>query len=337
MKILYLNSNSLRNKLNEVEIIINNIGNTSLLAIVVTETHLYENELKFINIPGFVGHHSCRDRTTGGGGVSIFVKSIYQSEIVYNTADYYDNLLVVGIPKIEIKIGGIYRSNFWRNEISNFFEKLENLLSNTSNVIIFFGDMNINLLNASESNVISYIDLINTHGYSMLNKISPNMFTRPASKTIIDHVLTDIFRYNYEFSILENDISDHSLIVLDINTNNTSSSNQHQQKFKVINGEEVKRVLIEGNFNGCSNYNQLGDFMKTTLEGATSEIMIRNKTRIIKPYIDHNILTKIREKNKLYRLSRRFPNSSIIKEEYIFKIKKFNCDRNNGKKETVLF
>lgn len=177
--------------------------------------------------------------------------------------------------------------------------------------------MNINLLRTHDSNVITYLDLINTHGYSMLNKISSDMYTRPASKTILDHALTDIFRYNYNLSILENDISDHSLMVLDINTIINNSLNQHKKKIKIVNREEVKRIITETNFNDCSNYDQFGDHMKTALDRATNEIIIRNKTRIIKPYINRDLLTKIREKNTLYRLSRRFPNSTIIKHEYL--------------------
>lgn len=79
----------------------------------------------------------------------------------------------------------------------------------------------------------------------------------------------------------------------------------------------IERELRDINFSACTEYQHLCSKLIPMVEAATSEVIIRKRDRILKPYLNMEILVKIREKNNLYKLTRRFPNSTILKREYL--------------------
>lgn len=77
--ILYLNIRSLRNKIYELESLINS-NKFQIHAIVLTETWLEDGEAKFFNFPNFKSFHLTRSKR--GGGVAIFVKVDHEASLV---------------------------------------------------------------------------------------------------------------------------------------------------------------------------------------------------------------------------------------------------------------
>lgn len=134
----------------------------------------------------------------------------------------------------------------------------------------------------------------------------------------IDPAFTDLFRFNYTLSIFENDISDHNLLLLDIGKISNIQAELNRQ-YKHVDYVAIKNDLDAMQLEAGIDYHDLSQKITSTVDLATRIVTRRKKDTMIKPYVDEQLLREIKEKNKLYRLSLKFPNSSIIKSEYFCK------------------
>lgn len=321
IKILYLNIRSMQNKLNDLELLVDKYGCN---VVVVSESWLNNGNKMFFNIKGFNAIHSVRnsgptDIYTRGGGVSLFVSDKFKFNLLYEKSDICNNFLGVHLIDLNINIFGIYRSNDPSNnlniQIDNFFNCLDHITREFNNSIIL-GDFNLNLLDNSR-NIIKYLSILNSNNFTVLNKINNNMITRPASEnsgSIIDHVITDIFQFKYLFSVIENCISDHNIILLGVNNNKVTTHN------KKITKTKYNDIILEIHNNDWSNIdsaNNLQNQLTSIIKRNTIEIKIKNSKRILKPYITKDIISLINKRDRLFILTKKYPHSLIIKELFI--------------------
>lgn len=80
--------------------------------------------------------------------------------------------------------------------------------------------------------------------------------------------------------------------------------------------KQRQSYLKEVNFDNFWHYDQLSEELVSAMEIATNTIVIRKHDKILKPYIVDNLCKKIRQKNNLCKVTRRFPSSIIIKQLY---------------------
>lgn len=76
-RILYQNIRSLPNKIDEIEVVINN---HKVDLAILTETWIRENQKKFYNINDFNSIYSCRKRQ--GGGLGLFLRNSFDYKII---------------------------------------------------------------------------------------------------------------------------------------------------------------------------------------------------------------------------------------------------------------
>lgn len=103
---LYLNIRSLRNKLDELELLLISIK-TKVHVIILTESHIRPQEKQFFNIPQCTAYHACRENSIGGG-VSIFVHNTILSTFVIekNSSNY--NMILVHLPILKLNVLGAW-------------------------------------------------------------------------------------------------------------------------------------------------------------------------------------------------------------------------------------
>ena len=119
---------------------------------------------------------------------------------------------------------GIYKAP--QSDINKFLFTLNNLL-NTNKKPLIVRDFNLNLYNQfSDNNVSKYIDIVLSNGFTIINNIDNIWYTRQgnAINTIIDHVITNIFKPKINMVWNDKNISDpyntqHHCSITNVNTN----------------------------------------------------------------------------------------------------------------------
>lgn len=209
IKTLYINIQSLFNKLDELDVLINN-ENIDILCL--SEHWVKDHSLKFCNINNFVlANAFCRVRSLRGG-VIIYIKSNYEFKKV-ECLDKISQELHCEIASIEIVtlnsiIINIYRSP--NGDINIFFEiltKLFNRVIKLKRNIYIYGDFNIDILGDSEAKKY-FCNLVQSYNYNFLI----NGVTRPQAATCLDNCITND-KFGCEAKIIDPNISDHFGII----------------------------------------------------------------------------------------------------------------------------
>lgn len=170
---------------------------------------------------------------------------------------------------------GIYRSPSANVEL--FLEKMEHLLSSkNSNIII--GDFNFDLLK-DNTTTSRYTDLIQSQGHLILNKLNKNHATRetPTTKTIIDHLITDCFKYAYQITLSDTSLSDHKQISINITIDHPTKRNSTTKYYKVIDYEKIERKKLLDKLNTIENVDKLILSLTEIITTNTKTITLKNE------------------------------------------------------------
>ena len=85
LKFLYLNIRSLRNKLDELEAVVNEVENVDIICL--TETWLSNCEADYFNLNNYNVYHAMK--TTGDGrGVAIYVRADWSCDKMHSIENY---------------------------------------------------------------------------------------------------------------------------------------------------------------------------------------------------------------------------------------------------------
>lgn len=315
VRIIHLNIQNIKNKLDSIEIILKKFNPDVLI---LSETHLNEAELPFYNLFGYNSFH-CIRLGRKGGGIGIFIKSMFDSSVIYEKSDDFDSFLGIYIKQLKCSIFGIYKSNNPNHNDDTFFHAFSHILKNFKNSYLF-GDFNFDLL--LNSSVISkYKDLIDTYGFKVLNKISTDMATRIDKfynrKSILDHLITNNLKKRYLVSVLENSISDHQITVLDTYI---KFQNSNQLKIRTtVRIDQVISSLSQIDQLQINNYNDLNDHIQKLIKNSSTTHTFKNRCKDIrKPFITPEIMKLLITKEKLYKLKKKFPDSVLIDNAFKF-------------------
>lgn len=184
---------------------------------------------------------------------------------------------------------------------------MRNILAENHGVVIM-GDINIDLLKHTNQDLNTYNEIISGNGYSILNKITPQI----TKDHQLVRYLTDLLRFDYPLSLIKNNLGDHNFMILDILKIATNNTQTNYKRFKIVDEDRVARGTNEADFNDCN------DLFTSIIESPNKEMIIQNKKMMLKPYVSREILSKIREKIRIYLLAIFFPESSLLKQEYIW-------------------
>lgn len=104
---IYNISISIRNKLNEVELIIGSNNNKNIHIIALTEIRITAEENKYYQTQGYRSYFNNRD--SGDGGVALFIHGSIQGHEVINECSQNINFLNVYLSELKFHIGVIYK------------------------------------------------------------------------------------------------------------------------------------------------------------------------------------------------------------------------------------
>ena len=260
-----------------------------------------------------------KHRENRGGGVCMFVKN----DLTYHKREdlslfniFIESLFIelkVNGYKNNILIGIIYRPP--STSIASFIENLNYIISkiNGENKQCFImGDFNINILKESSSN---FLTTIYSNGfYPLITKPTRVSHT---SSTLIDNIITIVSQSNAFLSgVLITDLTDHfpvfckSLIhdasdKKNLKTRNYSQTNINSFVSKVAN---IDWSIVYDEYDVNNAYDVFYYKLSTLYDECFPFVQQKNRKRKRHPWITNGILTSIKTKNKLLRISLKQPS-----------------------------
>lgn len=209
-RIFYNNIRSLKNKIDNIELLVNNYE-TDL--IILTETWITKMENQFFYFSNYNSIYSYRNRQ--GGWIGLFLHSSFD----YNIIEVYESenhgCIIIKIENFKLIIVAVYRPPSYNvNDFLLFLdEKINSILAFNYKCIVI-GDMNIDILN-NNLNRERIIDVYNSNNFNLCNC---DFATRHSENnhSLIDHIAIN-FKDKIKLSIISNCLSDHDIQILDIN------------------------------------------------------------------------------------------------------------------------
>jgi hypothetical protein len=321
LNFLYFNARSLKTSFEEINNFLTSLRKTIHL-IIITETWLKSNDAQYYNFCGFVGFHSTRE-SSRGGGVAIYVNRNFDCANELGKKDWNgNNCLLIELIREKTKIGVFYRQPNGTTDPtgSNFIEDLNSFLGSCKNAFLF-GDFNFNLFHSSAL-IERYKDIVTLNNFQFLNSSSSDFPTRinysTKSFSCIDHIFTDHFDnpdFN-QFTISYFDlVADHKALCLTISKQNQVTSSTSSNFFKMVNHSKIlSEKLIEQLI--PDNFEKLVEDISDLISSNSIKVKFNNGFR--KPYISKEIFKFILIKRNFEKLKKKYPLSTYVNEKWKF-------------------
>ena len=262
------------------------------------------------------GYHLIRkDRDDKkGGGVAIYINTNKLSLDVIEIQSELE-LIVVKVKQNIAKpfyVAVVYRPPGIEN-ISNFFEKFEEIIKNFTDEIIITGDINLNILDNNNPSVKKYIKLYESKGFTQT--LSEPTRCTSTSSTLIDHILCNKIDNISGSGVLNITLSDHKFTYLKRKLNYREKQFKNQTEYKIVKYRDFKNLNFSELYAHMDNeltslYNsdfyESNKFCDKLIEIILSsfnmfapikEKKVKSKDKF---FINSNIRKVISEKNKCY-------------------------------------
>lgn len=316
LNVLSLNVQSIRNKFNEIKNLIASYDFT-VHVIVLSEIFIYSQEQDRYIINNYNSYFLCRDGNRGGGVVVYVLKTITSNKSF--ELNFMDNsFLNINFSCFKFNLLAIYRPP--SSDKSEFLNKLEEILANNNKTYIV-GDLNLDLLKPNDSAIQKYLDILNSYGYLTLNKTSQHHATRiqninnRTSRTIIDHIATNIFNLNYYLSVHDFFKSDHRIVLFNIKLQNVPSSIIKTTK-TVLQYEKINFDQLSNEILSAGNFDELIQSCKNIIINNTKTTNIENNLNKKKPWITNEIKQNSKTRDKFYKLKIKYPDNNFFSQQF---------------------
>lgn len=310
---MHWNINRMTNKLYEVELCIASYPGT-LHIIVISETWLTTDNFKTYQIKGYYAIHNFR-KNSEGGGISVFVhESICGTNprlLIDKVTDELHHFLVVEIPDENITVAVPY--NRPKGKQSVFFEDLEKLCLERPNCLLM-GDLNFDQLDLNNHDKM--INLLESHGFALLNAIDKKAATRRVSGTILDLAATNMLHYIYKISVVHHGSSDHAIVYTSLNKK-CKRPTHYTTKSKLNMSDAIKKVNELCNENSIKCGNELNIKLQEIVSDCTTTLTIKSDHRIKKRHVNRDLILAVRERQRIYNLIGFHPENSCLTALYV--------------------
>jgi hypothetical protein len=154
--------------------------------------------------------------------------------------------------------------------------------------------------------------MITSNCFAIINKKTKKYATRinGNTKTVIDHVITDIRKFKYKIFVDSTSLSDHNLIGINIKTNVPLNDYREIDKINFNKCKSDLRELIN-NIDSCDDLNHV--LMETCKK---NKYTIKQSTRANNKWFNKEIENAIKLKEFLYKRQKIYPNNQNIKKQY---------------------
>lgn len=321
-----MNVRSLRNKLEEFELLLNSLDFPEIVCI--SEINYNEREISTINLEMYkLTDFFCR-KNHRLGGVAIVIKKDLNFRIktcsVKKTEMLFEYALIEIILKDScITVGCFYRSPSNRAIDAEFFavnmDELLNSVYDSNYPTFLCGDFNFNFDDSVED--INAKNLCNILCCFGLNKcITEYTRIQGESKTIIDNIFSNVDKNLLDPKIIYADISDHFMQLItfcrNFNTNEEQNTYQLKRFFNNVDNLNYFKFLLSqekwsfmATDQNCET--SFTDFHNTFLElmdraFPLESCKVQKKYKSYKPWITNDIINEgvfLRDLHKTYKLS----------------------------------
>ena len=298
----------------------------------VTETWIesdLEAKLKSYEIDGYEFISSHRTKGKRGGVGQYILKGIEfirrddlelrEAESLWTEITLFNNKKII--------MGTIYSSPVQR-DVSNFYEDLDEILEELNRQkkkVILMGDFNLNLFHSS---VKEYCRVLLSNGYKCLTSFPTRNTQQTKTASLIDHIITNITEIDRKWisGVLDTDISDHSLIFATLSLNVNKKHIETPYKVMSFNNytieqvyDNISKVTWDDINNNDDANNAMSNFinkLKYSQNKCIPLIEINSKTGYKQPWITEEIRKEQKQRYKLFRKHRKYPDNEIFKENY---------------------
>ena len=321
LKIIHQNIRSIRKNFDSLLANLHSFNNYPDI-LVLTETHIYENESNLYSINNFKHFANCNNNYKCGG-VSLFVKSNINCSIFCKNNKNADILCAsIDFKKKQIFLMCIYRLH--SGSIDGFVDDVADILREAKQKnVILIGDININILNFPNE-CDNYMMMLSSFGMECLL----NCVTRNISGTCIDHCFAKYDNnLNFLVKAIDMNVSDHSLINCEI-TWSCPSSNNITKNFKYkINYETLANYLCNEDWLSVYSaadcdimFHHFMSIVVSHISNSTAKYELNAKLIKLKPWINDALVYRIQKKNRLLIQCKRHPHNKKLVKYF----KKFN-------------
>ena len=294
--------------------------------IVLTEVWAYSHEASVYNIDGYTQYHTCQDNNAAGG-VMVFIKDDIPSTQILNYKNNVDACAVErDIGGSSLYIVGAYRSPSAKvSNIEKFIDEDLNMLFSTVGArgdVYWLADSNIDIAD-SGGDAENYMNKLASLGLKRMETTETRI--TDTTETTIDHIFVrETHAIELEIQTLEmQKIADHKLLKLGLTYESHTTGTGKMKETERTNWLAVSEELSRAGFKKylrmedpeeCIDtlIKEVGECRKHNTRGNTSN----RYTTPIKPWITKNILRCMRTKDKLWEISKKFPNNAMLRDRF---------------------
>lgn len=311
LKIITQNIRSINRNISEFEILMERL-NVDLDIIVLTECWITDSSF----IPNLDGYSTFKTKCHAkqNDGVVLYIKA--NLSFTVEEPSFQEGNCLVAIKDNVIAIISIYRSPSYQN-IDTFLRSLDLVLQKLDfcQTVILIGDINIDIKDTDQINN-KYLTLTAFYGLFPAH----TLITREDSGTCLDHIFIKT-SYSSTTIVPQTRITDHNPVLIYINMKLDrlyAITKYKKHNMPKINNEllkiDLKPVFASSDPNFCMEY--LTNSIATIITDNTTTITLSSRKKIIKPWITPGLLRCIRNKDKLHKKFKLFPNNLILEATY---------------------
>lgn len=284
---------------------------TTIHVILLTETWIAtEEEAKIFTLDNYTHYFNIRNNKRGGG-VSTFVHDSLNHTPLHAAYVGGNNYLWVHLERFSLDVGLVY--NPGDTNFSEFLDNFGQQLQEHKRSLVF-GDFNIDLLNKVDNKTRHYKALLKESGYLILNRILKQFCTRETATTrsLIDHVLTNLPEANVHLATVDSSLSDHKQIYVEIKK--TRPPKLKKTQYNATDYKKLYNYMQEEQLE-FTNYNDLEEYILSSIN-KSKEVKTKIENLPKKDWINKEIINLINQKNKLWNELKIEQDNLQKREEY---------------------
>lgn len=303
--ILYLDINSLRKNLNELEFILKE--NPGIHFIVLSGVRMPAQHMAAFNINKYQCYFC--NRSDGKGDVAIYV---HENMISSEEKNHYNDSIhqvVVNIHSLKIRLGVIFAHPGADGD--RVLEVYKKMLCENQRMILFAD------LASNNTMTENYSGTTRNQGFQFLNKISTFSATVGSNQKILDNVVTDISSFNYTVSISDVVFSDHKQILIGFDDKlKQRIAIRTGPKFytqKEINPIKYSILLSQKDFQSIDQFNDLINIL-FDIKNESWEF-VQKENYVDMQWYDQELIELIHKRNQYFSHQKDDPQSQDLLKE----------------------
>lgn len=314
----------MRKNFAELLLLINKIS-YKLDIIALTEINIKEDEVPCYQIPNYTSYSITRKKQKGGG-ICVYIRTslIFEksSEESFLSYELLSGFIHTKTDNIHIYI--IYRPPKTKQTV--FLQELDQLLRHAPERerAILMGDINIDLMERSNTIVNTYEDLLSNYGYEryIYGYTREEFRNGILSQSCLDHIFVKNEKCEVLSGIITHKLADHYFVSVSYQ-DLLLKSDVLLSFISVLNNKSIQNDLIAVNWSELVNldcpivlYNTLVKIFQDIYDKNTRCMSKKTVLRASCAWMDLDLKNMIKHKDALFKRCKQYPNNKVYRLEY---------------------